>query len=236
MAKMTLLEMTQDILNDMDSDSVNSINDTTESLQVAQIVKTTYFKLVSTRDDWPFLRTLTAFTGLGDTTHPTKMQIPDTVNKVLWVKYNKKEVGYLSPEEFTYILDNRTAQAGVVDANGFVLNADPVYYTSYDDQYVIFDGYNSSVDTTLQQSKCAVYASTAPAWTHTDSFVPVLPEKMFPVLLADAKGTAFLTLKQQGNAKEEEFAKIGKHRFQNTAVKVAPATPKTNSSIDYGRR
>jgi hypothetical protein len=49
MAKMTLLEMTQDILSDMDSDEVNSINDSVESLQVAQIIKTTYFNIVNGR-------------------------------------------------------------------------------------------------------------------------------------------------------------------------------------------
>ena len=42
MAKMTLLAMVQDILNDMDGDEVNSISDTVEAEQVAQIIKTTY--------------------------------------------------------------------------------------------------------------------------------------------------------------------------------------------------
>ena len=85
MAKLTLLQMTQDILNDMDSDPVNSIDDTDESIQVAQIVKTTYFNITSQRD-WPFLRTLSALTGLGDTNNPTKMQIPTTSNKIHSIK------------------------------------------------------------------------------------------------------------------------------------------------------
>ncbi len=38
MAKMTLLEIVQDIMSDMDSDEVSSINDSVESLQVAQHV------------------------------------------------------------------------------------------------------------------------------------------------------------------------------------------------------
>ena len=42
MPKMSLLEMTQDILSDMDSDEVNSINDSVESLQVLGIIKNTY--------------------------------------------------------------------------------------------------------------------------------------------------------------------------------------------------
>ena len=45
--KYTLLEMTQDILSNMSSDEVNSISDTTESLQVATIIKQKYFDLIS---------------------------------------------------------------------------------------------------------------------------------------------------------------------------------------------
>ena len=54
MAKMTLLEMTQDILSDMDSDEVNSIATTSESLQIAQIIKTAYYNIIDGRD-FPFL-------------------------------------------------------------------------------------------------------------------------------------------------------------------------------------
>ena len=46
MAKLTLLEMTQDIMSDMDSDEINSINDSVEALQVAQIIKTTYYNII----------------------------------------------------------------------------------------------------------------------------------------------------------------------------------------------
>lgn len=42
MAKRTLLDIVQEILNDMDSDEVTSINDTIESLQVANIVRSCY--------------------------------------------------------------------------------------------------------------------------------------------------------------------------------------------------
>jgi len=46
MAKMTVLEIVQDILNDIDGDEVNSIDDTLESEQVAQIVKSTYDAII----------------------------------------------------------------------------------------------------------------------------------------------------------------------------------------------
>ena len=60
MAKLTVLAMVQDILSDMNSDEVNSINDTIEAQQVAQIINTTYFEIISSRD-WPHLETLFQF-------------------------------------------------------------------------------------------------------------------------------------------------------------------------------
>ena len=43
---MTLIEMVQDILSDLESDEVNSINDSTEALQVAQIVNSSIIEPV----------------------------------------------------------------------------------------------------------------------------------------------------------------------------------------------
>lgn len=235
MAKLTLLQMTQDILGEMDSDPVNSIDDTTESLQVSQIIKTTYFNIVSQRD-WPFLRTLTALTGLGDVTNPTKMQMPTNVNKVFWVKYNKKTVKYISPDEFLYILHTRNTAADNVDANGYITDRDPTYWTTYDDEYVYFDSYDSAVDTTLQQSKCDAYCTTIPSWTASDAFTPTLPEKMFPVLLAAAKSASFNALKQIGHAAAEAFAGRGIVRAQNEAWRTKDAEAKTDGKINYGRK
>ena len=42
MPKLTVLDMTQKILSSMDSDDVNSISDTEESLQVVDIIEDTY--------------------------------------------------------------------------------------------------------------------------------------------------------------------------------------------------
>lgn len=234
--KMSLLDMVQSILNDMDSDAVNDINSTTESQQVVSIIKDTYYKIITTRDDWPFLRTLTTLTGLGDTTNPTKMQIPDGLNSVEWVKYNKKDVAYMKPKTFKDLLDGRVAQTGVVNANGFVLNRDPAYWTSFDDAFVIMDGYNSAVETTLQTSKSAVFGTSVPAWSPTNNFIPTLTDKMFPVLLADAKGTAFLTLKQQGNAKEESFAVKGRDRMAAISRRVVSSESKSNDDVNFGRK
>src|SRR5258706_9554655 len=98
MATMTLLDMTQNILDAMDSDSINSIGDTVESSQVANVIKETYFYIVAQRD-WPFLKTHTTLVGLADVSNPTHMEFPENCDKVFWIKYNKKDVTYMEPKQ-----------------------------------------------------------------------------------------------------------------------------------------
>lgn len=231
----TLLEIVQDVLNDMDSDPVNSIDDTVESGQVAAIVRSTCEYLLA-QNNWARKKDLSNLTGLADLSAPTKMQIPDNLEEIEWIKYNKKDVTYLSPYDFKTLLFNREQLAGVVDANGYVLNRDPTYYTSYDDKYVYFDGYNSSVDTTLQTSKAVVYGTTTIGWTHSDGFIPPIPEKMFPTLIAEAKSACFLNLKQQANAKEENKAKRGRVMLQSEQARLKAKRHQTNSKVNYGRK
>jgi hypothetical protein len=237
MAKMSLLEMTQNILNDMESDSVSSIDDTEESIMVAAIIKQAYADLCSIRD-WPFLRTLGTLEGLADTDQPTTMRIPEGTNKIFWIKYNKKNVTYLDPKDFKDMIDARNVDADNVDADGYITDKDPTYWTTYDDKYVVFDSLDldDEITDTLHQSKTAVYSVIVPTWTHEDDFTPLLPEKMFPTLLADAKGTAFLNLKQQANAKEETKARKGRIRAQNEAWRADAGETGTYNKTNYGRK
>ena len=234
MAKLTLLEITQNILGAMESDNVSDIAATEEARSVAEVVKETYFDLIASRD-WPFLRLYSGLTALGDTDNPTKMQFPSTVNKVFWLKYNKKDVTYLEPKEFQDMLDLREEQTDVIDADGYVINADPQYWTSFDDDYVYFDGYDSDTDVTLQASKSTGYFLTIPTWTVDNNFIPALPEKMFPLLLADAKSTCFLNFKQISHAKEERKSQRLRVRMQNEAWRNDKGESMYNSDVDYGR-
>lgn len=235
MAKMTLLEMVQSTLNAMDSDDCNSIDDTVESAQVALIAKESYFDLISQRD-WPFLRTTFSLDGLADTDNPTHMELGENYSKVLWIKYNENDVEYLDPKTFQDLLDQREELTDVVNADGFVINRDPIYYTTFDDTTFIFDGIDLDAESTLQSSNVKCFGVIVPTWTHEDSFVPTLPAKMFPTLLAEIKSNAFLNLKQQANAKEERKAQRGRNIFQNEAWRNNESEGKWNRKINYGRR
>lgn len=227
--------MTQNILSALDSDPVGSIDETVESVQVAELVKEAYFELVSQRD-WPFLFVLGNLDGLGDVNNPTKMKIPDTYNKIKWIKYNKQEVTYADPETFHTIISQRVTQAGVINSNGYVINQDPQYWTSYDDTYIIFDGYKQSTEATLQSSKAVVYGTQQAAWSHIDTFIPNIPEKFFPTLLAEAKSQAFVNLKQQNNVREERKATRGRMTMRNDSWRNENGEAKYNNKVSYGRK
>lgn len=226
--------MVQNILNAMDSDPVNSISDTVESLQVAEFVREAFEDLMSQRE-WSFLRTNSQLTGLGDVNNPTTMQIPDGLNLIYWIKYNKVDVQFLDPKSFTDYIDSRNVDNDNVNVNGYVTDQMPQYWTSFDDKYVVFDAYDSSEESTLTSTNSRVYGVKVPTFTMADTFVPDLPEKFFPTLLESAKSTAFLCLKQQANAQAERKAQRGRVMLRNEAWKNSQGKSKYNDIVNYGR-
>jgi len=246
---MSLLEIVQDILSDLDSDEVNSISDTVESLQVAQIVKTTYFNIIDGKD-WPHLNQFFQLEPSGDANKPTHMRLPDNVIKLNYIKYNKKESGntydkfinitYKTPEDFMRLLDTRHSDASnvlsVTDDSDVTLNilndVAPTYYTSFDNEHVIFDSYDSVVDNTLQESKTQGYGKLYPTWTMEDSFTPDLPVQSFSYLLNEAKSVAFVVLKQAPNPKAEQHSVTQRRRMSQEAWRLQGGVTLPN----YGRK
>lgn len=246
---MTLLEIVQDILSDMDSDEVNSINDSVESLQVAQIVKSTYYNIIDGKD-YPWLYELFQMNTSGTLTLPTHMRLPESVIDLEWIKYNTKKatetknrftkIIYKTPEEFLDILDQRistdTKVDIITDTTGIKLNVfnerAPSYFTSFDDDYLVFDAYDSAVETNLQNSKTQCYGKKSVAFTLSDTFTPDLPVQMFTYLLNEAKSASFLTLKQMPNAKAEQISVSQKRKMSQEAWKISNGIRYPN----YGRK
>jgi len=219
--KYTLLEMVQEILSDMDSDEVNGIGDTVEAEQVATIVKSTYMALMSTRD-WPHLRKGITISSFGATATPTHMSLPEATKEVCFINYNTigfgeskkdyKEMVWLEPDDFIRRSNTEDSTKSyvqtVTDPSGielFVRNdRAPRYYTSFNDQDVVFDAFDNTVDTTLQESKIQAQAYIMPGWTMDGSFIPDLPDMAFISLIEEAKAKATFKLKQVADQKAEQ--------------------------------
>lgn len=81
--------MVQSILSSMDSDSVNSISDTVESLQVANYLRDSYYEIISGLD-LPNTFSLIQLTGSDDPKKPTLLHRPSNALNIHWIKYNKQ--------------------------------------------------------------------------------------------------------------------------------------------------
>lgn len=247
--KMTLLEMVQDIHNDLDLDFINSIDDTVEAGQVAQIIKTTYFAMMSNRN-WPHLRELISLTPSNDTNIPTHVFVQDNVKELDFVNYNcvksgetrlrYKTMKWLEPDNFlrkqnTLNTDNDNTDV-VTDPTGvkfpILNNKNPEFFTSFDDKALVFDSFDSEVDSTLQESKFQAMAYVMPSWSTTDSFVPDLPDEAFISLLEESKSKAALKLKQEADQKAEQEAVRQRIWLSRKAKRVNGGIQYPN----YGRR
>lgn len=220
--RMSVLEMVQDILSEMDSDEVNSIDDTIEAGQVATIIKNTYLLMCSNRN-WGDEKKLVTLDHIGKVRMPTHLTIPNNIKQLDYLAYDcTKEDGvsaqsdyrtlkYKLPDEFLracqYRPNNNQNYVEVIDSGGVKLfiknNAAPSYWTSFDDNHIICDSYDANVDTTLKASKTQAMVVLGASWEYRDDFIPKLPIEAYAALLADAKSTAFSSLKQVQNAKAE---------------------------------
>lgn len=224
--KLTLLEIVQSTLSSMDSDSVNNINDTIESTQVAEVAKEVYYELMSYRD-WDHLYKWMRLEGLSDSNYPNYLRIPSSVGRMEKLKYETttpedngrviKELCYKPPSEFIDIVHSRNSTQDNIltvtnlDGVDMFIKTDhsPTYWTSFDNEHIVTDSYDSSVDFTLQSSKSSAWCRVQPTWTSEDTFTPDLPEEFFPAYLAEVKSTSHVYFKQQISQKDEQKARRG---------------------------
>jgi hypothetical protein len=236
--KYTVLEMVQRILESMEDDEVNSITDTASATQVANIIKENYFFLTGQADlpeHWDFVQ----LNSSGDADKPVLMTVPSNVLKLEWVKYQDSSddsspyqiVEYKDMDDFLKISDAlNTSDTNVdtmeIDDTGevfrynFINDAQPKYYTTFNDNTLLFDSYDSGEDSTLTQSKTMCYAQLAPTFTLEDSHTPDLDHKQFQLLLQMSKAQAFEEMKQTelGDARRKE--RRGWVNVQRTKRKV----------------
>ncbi len=245
--KMTLLEIVQDISSTMNSDEVNSISDTVESMQIAMTVRSTYYSMIGNLERLDQYD-LISFESSGDTDLPTHMRVRDDVDHFKWVRYRDtsvadqeayKDVCWLSPSDFvdkvtTYTGDDSTfVRVGEAQAYIPILtNKQPQWFTSFDDEYLIFDSYDSEVDDTLQESKIMALGQTIPTFVLEDNEYPDLPSKYFPQLLAEATEACMWYGRQMQDPISGRRARQQYVRHQNNRARQLGAD---NETPNFGR-
>lgn len=232
MSKYTLLEIVQDVHNDLNFDLVNSIGDTTESVRVALIAKSTFFEFINRRD-WPHLRKLGKLQSAVNPLEPTQLLLPENLSKIICIHYNKrKSTDNRDKYESVYYQDPAIF---LLDSNGIASNQPnsvlcttdegaeyfirkdrmPTHWTSFDDKTIVFDSYDTNAESSIQGLNTQVSYFRNPTWTHDDLFVPDLPEKAFPGYLAEVKSVASQKIKEVNDSKAEQQATRQQRRLSN---------------------
>lgn len=248
MEKRTLLEILNDVHVSLDYETVNAISETPESEKTARLIRGEYSKLMD-RDDWPHLNVTTVLTALADVTRPNFMQVPTTVAQIDSVRYNITETGdtnnsmksitfYENPNDFLDIIYSRNTGDSNVSvfntAEGIpiwtITDKAPTFCTTFDDNILIFDSYDSSEDTTMQSSKSLVMGLRASAWTESDSFTPFMPVGMVSMFISKCKVIANEQLRQVSLPTESRDYQVALNR-QSRKKRVNNKVTKPN----YGR-
>lgn len=243
--KKTLLEIVKDILSDIDSDDINSVSDTVEALQVAKVVESTFYDLIATRVI-PEHNSLIKLTPLSDSDFPTHFIIEDDQAKItnIWYdvsadgSFEYRELLFKDPKDFLRIVDTKSENYDSVKdktagTNLRILNNEqPTYYTTFDDEHIVIDSYDSSVDTTLQESKVRALGVTYPTFSISDSYTPDIDAVYFPYLTQEAKSRVFSMFKGQIDQKVEQAARRQKSYIQNDKRKIG----QLDRMRRYGRR
>lgn len=252
--KYTLLELTQAVLSSMDADEVTTINDTIESQQVAKIIRTVYYDIVSPSDlpEHFGLFTLTE----SSTSTPTVFTRPTDVDYLNWVKYDCRaitdttavwrEIYPVEPEEFiqrSHSLDLSATTTSSFTTTSFGYTATvyikndeaPSYWTSFDDNKMVFNSYDSAVETFLRGTKTLCYGKLLKSFTLSDSFVPEMDDQQFALLLNESKALAWAELKQAAHQKAEKNARMYRTKLERNKKDLPGKDGWRNSLPNYGR-
>lgn len=230
MAKLTSLQYVQRALSKIDADNVSDISDTVESEQVKLLLDEAYENII---DDFPWFH-LQEYGQLEVTATAHIMKIPDTVANIDGdlIRYNKLDVWYISPDKMIEILDGRDTTLSTVDSNGALNNRDPQYWTTEDDENIIFDSY----DGTLAQALSQVRFIRKPASLTNNTDIPDIPDILHGVLLNRVLEETFRTLKG-----DEQSAQVYARKYIIGLAKAKRWARKLDRKVsthgaDYGRR
>lgn len=257
--KFTLLEITQDILNDISGDEVDSISDTSEATQIANIVRSTYFHLISQKN-LPEHKDMFNLVESADSADPVHMTMPSHALKLDWIKYDKYTTAGNSLWELVYYRpwpeflemqnmlnesDTNTTSVTVTTDNSdtwelkYQTDRHPEYWSTPDDYNIYFSSINLTVDTDLYlyQEKTQCYGLIKPTFTLSDGFTPDLDATEFNWLMEEAKSAASIKLRQVDDPVASKRARRGWIRSQKQSENIpAGKSNYTYNFPNYGRR
>ena len=232
----TLLYTVQRVLEKLNLDPVNSINDTEDALLVSREAESTFYDLM-TRAEWKDKIDLIEVESVSDLNNPTALKVGEDVHNITSLRYdvttstdsNKviREICWLEPEDFlrkSHSLNTSDGNVKEVNYKGiplFVLsNKQPEYYTSFDNELLVLDSYDSSVEDTLIGTKSICYGKKVPSWLQDDDFVIPVQDSLYPLYLSMLASACSLYLNSEVNQEDERRQARGISRMRREQIKT----------------
>ena len=246
--KFTLLQVVQKTLEALGSDEISAISDSVEAEQIAQIAQDTYYELLNQRE-WPHLLNLRQLESVADADYPNYLRIPDDVVRIDQVKYDATEAGaalieirevmWCEPEAFLDMTQQRNTERSnvqtITDFSGVryhILNdTRPQYWTSFDDEYIVFDAFDADIESTLQGNKSQALVKAIPDFVIDDATVADAPAHFFQTWMAETRATAMWYLRQEISQKDEQKARRGLAVLRRDASR----TDNSDGKVRFGR-
>ena len=246
--KLTLLQVINYYMDHTDGFRISTIDDGIESQQVASIAEKVFYDLNNDVFGNSKLESLVQLEALADNLKPNYLKLPDDAldirNDVVMYNISNDianiemvEITYLSPLEFLNLIGTKKAKTTnqvVTDFGGYRMTIDnnkaPQYYTSFDDSYLVFDSFDSSIDSTLQQSKSGVVTQVQKTFTKTDNYIIDLPEWFHTTYLNQVMAEASAALREEPLPSIARMARLGIARARKK-TRIGERQPTKN----YGR-
>ncbi len=241
----------------MDSDEVNSVSDTTESLQVADCAETVYNDLILSAD-LPEQYRFFGLTASTDSDLPIVMYLPEHYETLDWVKYKRTleddDSGllywtllkpilfdeYLKRQDGLNSLDDNVSQMDLT-INGQTMeilyynDRSPDWYTTFNDDTVLFSSFDSAVEDTLQHSKTLCYGQYTTQFLNLDEFTPSFNSNVHQIWLHETIALASARMRQVTDMKAEKGARKGWIKLQDMKQAINTGSY-YNRLPNYGRK
>lgn len=234
MAKLTLLDIVNTYMDMTDGFRVSDIDDVLESQQIASIAEKVFNDVVNDTFHGELSSDLIQLEALADTSKPNYLKVPDSVISIpeTTILYNTTSgdpsastikmtpMVYRRPQDFLQEVGARSSNLSnsqlVTDFNGyqFVIQNKkaPVFFTSFDKSHLVFDSFDSDVDTTLQASKSGALVKKQRSWTQSSTYVIDLPEWYHQTFLNEVIAEASEALRGEPIFRASRKARLGKMR------------------------
>ncbi len=245
MTKRTILQLVQDLGAGINSDEIDSLDETIEATDIATILKQT-LKEVLDRKTWEFMKDKVRQLDVraDGSTELNTLLIPDDVTLIKCLRYkddNGKfyEVQYVQACDFIAKVQSRTVGddvLAIVNSDGVELNTltniVPQYWTSFDEVSITFDAYNANTGTGNLIEDSVIIADVMPVTDFTDpEAVLNIPERMETLVFNEALVTCNYRIRQIRDPRADRIA-----RRQGISLRENEHTTKKDNKVTrHGR-